>query len=239
MNVNKIKNAFSFIGMEGLATKITTLSLISGIGILLFTQHLIFSSSSKGLHLPQNPDFVKTNFSREDFINGEVFSGELINELVVLLSNRPSRHALYNVYIRCQNFINLSNANNSKCMILGKAYPTSLRNSIGTSIPAVIDIEFNEVTCEVSGIIETHEIDGHIMNIITETVPASVAFKQKLQSLENKLKTETDKKRVAVLKSQIKKIEEAGPALVVPAHTQIQGRIIQKDDKVVIETLNK
>ncbi len=77
------------------------------------------------------------------------------------------------------------------------------------------------------------------MNIIAETVPASVAFKQKLQSLENKLKTETDKKRVAVLKSQIKKIEEAGPALVVPAHTQIQGRIIQKDDKVVIETLNK
>ena len=76
MNVNKIKNAFSFIGMEGLATKITTLSLISGIGILLFTQHLIFSSSSKRLHLPQNPDFVKTNFSREDFINGEVFSGE-------------------------------------------------------------------------------------------------------------------------------------------------------------------
>ena len=77
------------------------------------------------------------------------------------------------------------------------------------------------------------------MNIIAETVPASVAFKQKLQSLENKLKTETDKKRVAVLKSQIKKIEEAGPALVLPAHTQIQGRIIQKDDKVVIETLNK
>lgn len=135
MNVNKIKNAFSFIGMDGLATKITTLSLISGIGILLFTQHLTFSSSGKGLHLPQNPDFVKTNFSREDFINGKVFSGELINELVVLLSNRPSRHALYNVYIRCQNFINLSNANNSKCMILGKAYPTSLRNSIGTSIP--------------------------------------------------------------------------------------------------------
>jgi hypothetical protein len=33
MNVNKIKNAFSFIGMEGLTTKITTLSLISGIDI--------------------------------------------------------------------------------------------------------------------------------------------------------------------------------------------------------------
>ena len=34
MNVNKIKNAFSFIGMEGVATKITTICLISGIGIL-------------------------------------------------------------------------------------------------------------------------------------------------------------------------------------------------------------
>ena len=41
---------------------------------------------------------------------------------------------------------------------------------------------FKEITCEVNGIIERHEIDGRIINIKAETVPASVAFKKKLQS---------------------------------------------------------
>lgn len=104
---------------------------------------------------------------------------------------------------------------------------------------AVIDIEFNEVTCEVSGIIETHEIDDHIMNIIAETVPASVAFKQKLQSLKNDLKTETNKIKLDEIKYQIKNFEEAEPVFVLTAGTQIQGRIHRNNDKVVIETLNK
>jgi len=85
MSINKIKKAFSFIGMEGTAAKITTLSLVSGIGILLFTQHIIFSSSGKSLHLPQNQNFAKIDFSREDVIKGKAFSGELMHDLAVLI----------------------------------------------------------------------------------------------------------------------------------------------------------
>ena len=80
MSINKIKKAFSFIGMEGVATKITTLSLVSGIGILLFTQHIIFSSSGKALHLPQNQNFVKTDFSRDSVIKDKAFSGKLMQD---------------------------------------------------------------------------------------------------------------------------------------------------------------
>ena len=109
----------------------------------------------------------------------------------------------------------------------------------GSSSPVTINIDFKEITCEVNGIIERHEIDGHIINIKAETVPASVAFKKKLQSLKNDLKTKTDEGSIALIKYSIKKIEEAGPALVLPAHVQIQGQTLQKDGKVVIESVNK
>ena len=98
---------------------------------------------------------------------------------------------------------------------------------------------FKEITCEVNGIIERHEIDGRIINIKAETVPASVAFKKKLQSLKNDLKTKTDEGSISLIKYSIKKIEEASPALVLPAHIQIQGRTLKKDGKVVIESVNK
>ena len=98
---------------------------------------------------------------------------------------------------------------------------------------------FKEIICEVNGIIERHEIDGRIINIKAETVPASVAFKKKIQSLKNDLKTKTDKKSIALIKYSIKKIEKAGPALVLPAHIQIQGRTLQKNGKMVIESVNK
>ena len=107
MNVNKIKNAFSFIGMEGVATKITTLCLISGIGILLFTQHIIFSSSGKALHSPQNQEFPKTDFLREDVINGKAFSGELTHELAVLMSVRQPEESEYPVLIKLDGSQNL------------------------------------------------------------------------------------------------------------------------------------
>jgi len=234
MNINKIKKAFSFIGMEGVATKITTLSLISGIGVLLFTQHIIFSSSRKALHSPQNPDFAKTDFLREDVINGKAFSGELTHELAVLMSVRWPKESEYPVLIKLdgsQNLISSTKDNNSKCAIQGMAYT-------GSSSPVTINIDFKEITCEVNGIIERHEIDGSIINIKAETVPASVAFKKKLQSLKNDLKTKTDEGSIALIKYSIKKIEEAGPALVLPAHIQIQGRIHRHNGKVVIETLN-
>ena len=235
MNVNKIKNAFSFIGMEGVATKITTLCLISGIGILLFTQHIIFSSSGKALHSPQKPDFAKTDFSIENFINDKSFSGKLMNELAVLMSVRRPKESEYPVLIKLDGFQNLISStkdNNSKCEIQGLAYT-------GSSSPVTINIDFKEITCEVNGIIERHEIDGRIINIKAETVPASVAFKKKLQSLKNYLKTKTDEGSIALIKYSIKKIEEAGPALVLPAHIQIQGRTFKKDGKVVIESVNK
>lgn len=233
MNINKIKKAFSFIGMEGVATKITTLSLISGIGVLLFTQHLISSSSSKTLDLNQNQEFSKTDLLEEDFINGIAFSGELIHELVVL-SNPRSRESFSDVYLRSRNFINPSNGNNSKCIIQGKALPISQHSSMGISRPASINIDFTEVTCEINGIFETHKIDGHIWNIKAETVPASVAFKDKIQSLNDDLKTETDKKVIAIKRSLIKKIEESEPVLVLPARTQIQGAIIHQNNGAVV-----
>ena len=98
---------------------------------------------------------------------------------------------------------------------------------------------FKEITCEVNGIIERHEIDGRIINIKAETVPASVAFKKELQSLKNDLKTKTDEGSISLIKYSIKKIEEAGPTLVLPAHIQIQGRTLQKNGKMVIESVNK
>jgi hypothetical protein len=237
MNINKIKKAFSFIGMEGVATKITTLSLISGIGVLLFTQYLIPSSSSKTLLLPQNQEFTKIDLSEEDYLNGKAFSGELMNELVVLSSPR-SRESFPDVYMRAQNFINPANAKNSKCVIQGKARPISQRSSMGISRPATINIDFTEVTCEVNGIFETHKIEGHIWNIKAETVPAPIAFKNKIQSLNDNLKTETDEKVIAVERSLINQLEKAGPVIVLPARTQIQGLIHRHNGKVVIDTLN-
>ena len=117
MSINKIKKAFSFIGIEGTAAKITTLSLVSGIGILLFTQHIIFSSSGKALHLPQNQEFPKTDFLREDVINGKAFSGELTNELAVLMSVHRPKESEYPVLIKLdgsQNLISSTKDNNSK-----------------------------------------------------------------------------------------------------------------------------
>ncbi len=222
--------------MEGVATKITTLSLISGIGVLLFTQHIIFSSSGKALHLPQNQEFPKTDFLIEDdVINDKAFSGELTHELAVLMSVRWPRESEYPILIKLdgsQNLITSTKDNNSKCEIQGLAYT-------GSSSPVTINIDFKEITCEVNGIIERHELDGRIINIKAETVPASVAFKKKLQSLKNDLKTKTDEGSISLIKYSIKKIEEAGPALVLPAHIQIQGRTLQKNGKMVIESVNK
>jgi len=84
-----------------------------------------------------------------------------------------------------------------------------------------------------------HEIDGRIINIKAETVPASVEFKNKLHSLKNDLKKKTDEDSIALIKYYIKKIEDADPALVLPAHIQIQVRTLKKDGKVVIESVNK
>jgi len=229
MNVNKIKNAFSFIGMEGVATKITTLCLISGIGILLFTQHIIFSSSGKALHSPQNPDFAKTDFSIENFINGQPFSEKLMDELAVLTSGRSLPEK---VVIELAGFQNL-------CIILGFAHPSVVN-------PDTIEISFKEITCKAKGIIENHQIDGRIINIKAATVPVSIVLKQKIQSLKNDLKTETDEKSKDSINRLIKKIEESETALVLPALTKIRGRIIRNDGKdftglspkVIIETLN-
>lgn len=235
MNINKIKKTFSFISMKSVVTKITTLSLISGIGVLLFTQHLISSSSNKTLDLKQNQEFTKTDLLEEDFLSGKAFSGELMQELVVL-SNPES---FPDVLIRSRNFINSSNANNSKCIIQGKALPISQRSSMGISRPASININFTEVTCEVNGIFETHKIDGHIMNIVAETVPATVAFKDKIQSLNDNLKTETDKKVIAVYRSLINQLEKTEPVLVLPARTEIQGAIMHLNNgTMVIDSLN-
>ena len=146
MHINKIKKAFSFIGMEGVATKITTLSLISGIGVLLFTQHIIFSSSGKALHSPQNQEFPKTDFLREDVINGKAFSRKLTHELAVLMSVRQPKESEYPVLIKLdgsQNLISSTKDNNSKCKIQGMAYT-------GNSSPVTINIDLRHVAVEKS-----------------------------------------------------------------------------------------
>jgi hypothetical protein len=234
MSINKIKKAFSFIRMQTPTGKAVHLCLILVIGVSLFSRHIISSSSGKALHLPQNQNFAKTDFSREGVIKGKAFSGEIMQDLAVLISVRWPKESEYPVLIKLdesQNLFSATKDTNSKCMIQGIGYT-------GSSNPATIDIDFTEVTCEVNGILETHKIDGKICNIAAETVPAAVAFKDKIQSLNDRLKNETDEESIELIKHYIKKIEVAGPALILPAHTQIQGRIIQKDDKVVIETLN-
>ena len=119
MNINKIKKAFSFLSMESVATKITTLCLISGIGVLLFTQHLISSSSDKP------------------------FSGELTDGLAVLMNVKHPKDSFYPVYIKLddsRNLIRSNKGNNSKCGIRGMAYT-------GSSSPATIDIAFKGIIC--------------------------------------------------------------------------------------------
>lgn len=211
MNINKIKKAFSFIGMEGVATKITTLCLISGISILLFTQDIMFSSSDKS------------------------FSGELTNGLAVLMNVKHPTDSFYPVYIKLddsRNLIRSNKGNNSKCEIRGMAYT-------GSSSPATIDIAFKGITCEDNGIFKTHKIDGRIINIRAETVPSKVLYENKIQSIKNDMEThKIHKKSIPFFKRFIKKIEDAGFALILPAHTQIQGRILQKEGKVIIETVN-
>ena len=234
MNINKIKKAFSCIRIDWKTGKLITLAMISIIWSILFSRHMLSQYSDKALHLPQNQEFSKTDLLEEDFINGKAFSGELMKELVVLQTSYPSRDNFKDVHIRSQNFINPANANNSKCIIQGKAYPISQRSSMGISRPASINIDFTEVTCEVNGTLETHKIDGHIWNIKAETVPASVAFKKKIQSLKNDLKTKTDEESIGLIKHYIKKIEVAGPALILPAHTQIQGAIIHQNNGAVV-----
>ena len=235
MNINKIKKAFSCIRMDWITAKITTLSMISIIWGILFSRHILSPYSDKASHLPQNQEFTKTDLLEEDFLSGKAFSGELMQELVVL-SNPES---FPDVLIRSRNFINPSNANNSKCIIQGKALPISQRSSMGISRPASINIDFTEVTCEVNGIFETHKIDGHIMNIVAETVPATVAFKDKIQSLNDNLKTETDKKVIAVYRSLINQLEKTEPVLVLPARTEIQGAIMYLNNgTMVIDSLN-
>jgi|LauGreDrversion4_2_1035121.scaffolds.fasta_scaffold30202_7 hypothetical protein len=76
MNINKIKNAFSFIEMESIGAKITTLSLISGIVVLLFTHNIIFSSSDKS------------------------FSGELTDGLAVLMNVKHPKDSFFPVNIK-------------------------------------------------------------------------------------------------------------------------------------------
>ena len=129
----------------------------------ILSLHIISSSSGKALHLTQNQEFTKTDLSKEDVNNGKAFYGELINELAVLSSPR-SRADHKPVYIKLAESQNFIKANNSKCIIQGVASP-------GIKKSDTINIEFNEVTCEVNGIIENHEIDGHIRNIVAETVP--------------------------------------------------------------------
>ena len=236
MNINKIKKAFSCIRIDWKTGKLITLAMISIIWSILFSRHMLSQYSDKALHLPQNQEFPKTDFLIEDdVINDKAFSGELTHELAVLMSVRWPRESEYPILIKLdgsQNLITSTKDNNSKCEIQGMAYT-------GSSSPVTINIDFKEITCEVNGIIERHEIDGRIINIKAETVPASVAFKKKLQSLKNDLKTKTDEGSISLIKYSIKKIEEAGPALVLPAHIQIQGRTFKKDGKVVIESVNK
>ena len=203
MNINKIKNAFSFIGMKGVATKITTLCLISGIGILLFTQRIIFSSSGKALHSSQKPDFAKTDFSIENFINGTSFSGKLMNELAVLTSGRSLPEEVV---------IELTGPQNL-CIIPGFAHPSVVN-------PDTIELSFKGITCKAKGIIKNHEIDGRVINIKAATVPVSILFKKKIQSLKNDLK-KTDEKSKDSINRLIKKIEESETALVLPALTKI------------------
>ena len=190
--------------------KTTTLFLVFGIGILLFTQHIIFSSSNR---------FVKKFEFNDD---KEVF-GQLLSTIVVSSEvHSPEDPLAAPVLMKLdehQDLINSIKTPHSMCRIIGMAYTRSRADTI--------EIALQKLVCDVNGVIETHKIDIKLIEIEAKRTPAAVALKDKLEKLKSSLH-DFDKREVAIAKYYIKEIDKAPPFLVVANNTIINSSHYQK-----------
>ena len=187
--------------------KTTTLFLVFGIGILLFTQHIIFSSSNRSVK--------KFEFNG----NKEVF-GKLLHTIIVSSEvHNPEDPLATHVLIKLDEHQDLIKTPHSMCQIMGMAYTRSRADTI--------EIALQELVCDVNGVMETHKIDIKLIEIEAKRIPAAVALKDKLENLKSSL-LDFDKREALIAKHHIKEIEEAPPFLVVANNTIINSSHYQK-----------
>ena len=186
--------------------KTTTLFLVFGIGILLFTQHIIFSSANRSV-------------KKFEFNNDKEVFGELLGTIAVSSeAHSPDDQLAVDVVIKLddhQDLINSIKTPHSVCRVMGMAYTRSGADTI--------EIALQELHCNVNGVIETHKIDGKLIKIEAKRTPAAVALKDELE----KLKSSEDSKHLS-LKHYIKEIEDYPPFLVVANNTIINSSHYQK-----------
>ena len=190
--------------------KTTTLFLVFGIGILLFTQHIIFSSSNRSVK--------KLEFNG----NKEVF-GELLGTIAVSSeAHSPDDQLAVPVVIKLddhQDLINSIKTPHSVCRVVGMAYTRIVADTI--------EIALQELHCNVNGVIETHKIDGKLIEIEAKRTPAAVALKDELKKLKR-----FDDSKHSPLKDYIKEIEESPPFLVVANNTVLHSSHYKKPNNL-------
>jgi hypothetical protein len=182
--------------------KTTTLFLVFGIGILLFTQHIIFSSSNRSV-------------KKFEFNNDKEVFGELLHTIIVSSdAYRPDDQGAGTVLIKLddhQDLIDSIKTPHSMCRITGRAYTGSIADTI--------EIALQELVCDVNGVMETHKIDGKLIGIEAKRMTGAEVIKN--LNLADKLNNERGEYR-------IKKIEESPPFLVVANNTIIHSSHYQK-----------
>jgi hypothetical protein len=188
-------------------SQITTLLLIFGIGILLFTQHIMFSSANRPLT------------HKVEFDDDKVLYGQLMHDTYVpgKVHSQDDPLAGY-VVIKLDDHLNSIDSIKipaSMCRVVGVAYNRNLRAD-------TLDIALKELVCDVNGVIESHKIDTKLIGLKAKSIPATVAMKEKLEVMKNSLH-DSDKRVAMISKYYIKEIEDAPPFLVLSANTLIHS----------------
>lgn len=203
-------------------SKITTLLLISGIGILLFTQHILFSSTNRSL--TQKFEFNDDNVLFGQLMHDIYVPGEVHSEDDPLAS-----HVLIKLDARLDS-IDLIKIPSSMCRVAGVAYNRNPRAD-------TLEIALQELICDVNGIIESHKIDAKLIEIKAESIPAAVVMKDKLEAMKKSLH-DSDKRGAMHTKYYIKEIEDAPPFLGLSANTLIHSsHFLKTREKIIIERM--
>ena len=179
-------------------TKITTLLLISGIGILLFTQHIMFSSANRSLT------------QKFEFNDDKVLFGQLMHDTYVPGGvHNPDDPLASCVVIKLDDHLDSIDSikiTSSMCRVKGIAYNRNPRAD-------TLEIALQELICDVNGVIESHKIDIKLIEIKAKSIPATVVMKDSLH--------DPDKRGVMISEYYIKEIEDAPPFLVLSANMLI------------------
>ena len=183
----------------------TALLLISGIGILLFTQHIMFSSTNRSLTQKFELNDDKVLFGQlmhDTYVPGEVHSSDdpLAGYVVIKLDDHLDS-------------IDSIKIPSSMCRVVGVAYNRNLRAD-------TLEIALQELICDVNGVIESHKIDAKLIELKAKSILAAVVMKDKLEAMKNSLH-DSDKRAAMISEYYIKEIEDAPPFLVLSANTLI------------------